>query len=490
MEGGEALVFTNLGCPACHRAKAALKQNGVVYREIDISEDAKAQEVVRDVTGRRSVPVIFINGKYIGGAEELEEAVTSRELVNIVEGQPAILPRMIRGLIANRTGTAPRTSPVHTEKTGVQTPDNRTTGHGEDKSVLEELAWRMVDRKEGLRRSGAFSGAEACAWLVKNCEDVHNQLDLAIRKGRELQGAHLLCHVTFSEPFSASAEEFFRLTTQDDEPAISRALNARRTWVKPTRAASKVIAELRKMVLALHVEAISADGRSVNYTALSTSNSFKKYVKAAEELQRVDLFSLNREEKMAFFINAYNTLVIHAMVESGPPKSVFKRMGFYKGMKYYIGGNDFSLDDIEHGVLRGNRAPPSSFIKNPVFGSTDPRRFHAIVPLEPRIHFALVCGAKSCPPIKMYTPENLDDGLQVATISFCEGEVKLNLERRTVTLSRIFDWYKDDFGETPKERLAFISTFLSKQKQNDLKELIQGGNFKISYSDYNWSLND
>lgn len=78
-------------------------------------------------------------------------------------------------------------------------------------------------------------------------------------------------------------------------------------------------------------------------------------------------------------------------------------------------------DDIEHGILRSNAIAPASigallklpFLARPQFKKGDPRREYVVSPVDPRIHFALVCGAKSCPPIKLYTPDNLDEGLQV-----------------------------------------------------------------------------
>ena len=61
-----------------------------------------------------------------------------------------------------------------------------------------------------------------------------------------------------------------------------------------------------------------------------------------------------------------------------------------------------------------------------------------MTPVDARIHFALVCGAKSCPPIKLYTPDTLEEGLAAAGEVFCASEVQVDVARRTVTLSKIF----------------------------------------------------
>lgn len=129
-------------------------------------------------------------------------------------------------------------------------------------------------------------------------------------------------------------------------------------------------------------------------------------------------------EKIAFFINVYNALIVHATVAHGVPANVVARLKFFRKANYVIGGSSFSADDMEHGVLRSNAVAPSSlgsllgikFLQKNQFPAGDPREQLSVSPLDPRIHFALVCGAKSCPPIKLYTPDNLDEGLQVLTI--------------------------------------------------------------------------
>jgi Protein of unknown function, DUF547 len=125
-------------------------------------------------------------------------------------------------------------------------------------------------------------------------------------------------------------------------------------------------------------------------------------------------------ERVAFFINIYNALIIHGTCAFGSPASLLKRLTFFGDVKYRIGADTYSADDIEHGVLRGNAASPASLgsllnigpLKKPQFRDRDLRRAQCVEPIDPRIHFALVCGAKSCPPIKLYTPDNLHEGLQ------------------------------------------------------------------------------
>jgi hypothetical protein len=126
-------------------------------------------------------------------------------------------------------------------------------------------------------------------------------------------------------------------------------------------------------------------------------------------------------ERIAFFINTYNALIVHGTVVHGTPSNLLKRLKFFGSCIYSIGGVNYSADDIEHGILRANATSPASvgallglpILKKPQFRDGDPRRSVVVDPMDPRIHFALVCGAQSCPPIKLYTPDNLEQGLQV-----------------------------------------------------------------------------
>lgn len=126
---------------------------------------------------------------------------------------------------------------------------------------------------------------------------------------------------------------------------------------------------------------------------------------------------MDEKDLKCLLLNLYNIMVIHGTVHYGQPTTQLERHSFfggktpkflrltYLGVMYNIGGYDYSLNQIEHGMLRGNQKPPYNLFRT--FGERDPR-IKLCLKLDPRIHFALVCGAKSCPPIRIYTPENLE----------------------------------------------------------------------------------
>ena len=111
-------------------------------------------------------------------------------------------------------------------------------------------------------------------------------------------------------------------------------------------------------------------------------------------------------------------------------------------MAYDIGGQCFSLNDIENGILRGNKGSMATLYMTP-FGKGDPRIVHALPEAEPKIHFALNCGAKSCPPIKTFKPDGIDAQLKTATDSYLENDDAVTLEpdKGVIYLSMLFKWY-------------------------------------------------
>eukprot|EP00186_Timspurckia_oligopyrenoides_P004184 CAMPEP_0182446372 /NCGR_PEP_ID=MMETSP1172-20130603/4158_1 /TAXON_ID=708627 /ORGANISM="Timspurckia oligopyrenoides, Strain CCMP3278" /LENGTH=310 /DNA_ID=CAMNT_0024642289 /DNA_START=234 /DNA_END=1166 /DNA_ORIENTATION=- len=261
-----------------------------------------------------------------------------------------------------------------------------------------------------------------------------------------------------------------------------------------------VAKDLRSRIMTMYGMFLSEDGSSVNYAALKKSPEFEDYCEVAAHLSECDPSSMNRSEKLAFFLNVYNSLLIHAMaVVEKPPSSVLARLVFYSSAKYSIGGLIYSLNDIENGILRGNRKPPAPLSPKP-FKKGDPRlRVVVPDPVDERIHFALNCGAKSCPPIRFFTTENVDITLANAAASFVrdESNVRIVESECVVELSSIFDWYRVDFcGSSGSDSalLQKIAQYLEGRDDrlsNELRsKLLKMPNAKVRFAAYDWSLNE
>ncbi|XP_041367842.1 uncharacterized protein LOC121382326 [Gigantopelta aegis] len=257
-------------------------------------------------------------------------------------------------------------------------------------------------------------------------------------------------------------------------------------------AACELSKKLQKIMLRLKGEFMSEDGKKINYNRIKGSPLFAEYKQEAKQLQNVDLESLSELEKKVFFINTYNALTIHGLAEQQTiPDSVLRIQQFWKTTGYNIGGHVFTLDDIEHGILRSNRGHPASI--QPQFPPKDPRLKFIVKQIDPRIHFALVCGAKSCPAINVYTTENIENALMDATKNFCKQEVSMFTETEEIWLSKLFQWYRQDFGETDVHVVRWTIPYLEPNIQDRaeilLMKLTTQGTVSINYNYYDWALN-
>jgi hypothetical protein len=226
----------------------------------------------------------------------------------------------------------------------------------------------------------------------------------------------------------------------------------------------------------------------VAYERMRDLEAYEDYVELSYALKKMDLNELAaREEQLAFWINLYNVIVIHGVIALGITDSVKEVRNFFRRIQYQIGDMVFTPDDVEHGILRGNSRPPNSLFR--LFTEKDRRLTFAVEPIDPRIHFALVCASSSCPPIEVYTPENLEKELTIAGETFLNaGGIRVHREENRVSLSRIFKWYGGDFGRTLPERLKFIAAYLYNHEERRFLEE-EAGHVRVGYQDYDWRLN-
>lgn len=234
----------------------------------------------------------------------------------------------------------------------------------------------------------------------------------------------------------------------------------------------------------------SVSGRCVDYGRLQRSDAYEAYrSQYSPQLRALDPALLDtRGERLAFWINLYNALTINASIAFDVRTSVTEgRMGlmsFFRRAAYNVGGYRISLEDIEHGILRGNRGHP--YMPGPQFGPADPRQEWVLHPLDARVHFALNCASRSCPPIRVYEGTLIDQQFDMAARNFVASEVEVNQTSHEVRLSRIFRWYSGDFGGR-EGVLDFVIDYLPVEERHWLQ--CNRSQIKLRYLPYDWSLN-
>jgi thiol-disulfide isomerase/thioredoxin len=181
------------------------------------------------------------------------------------------------------------------------------------------------------------------------------------------------------------------------------------------------------------------------------------------------------DDKKAFWINLYNAYTNSSLHKN--PEQYKSRSQFFKNKNIIVAGKTFSLDKIEHGILRRSKIKWSLGYLNKLFPSKTEKQLR-VHTLDYRIHFALNCGAKSCPPIAFYNPEMLNNQLDLATTAYLSGEVNYNKDKNVVVMPALLNWFRRDFGGKKK------MIDLLKAKQLLAAELDP----KIKFKKYDWTL--
>ena len=250
-------------------------------------------------------------------------------------------------------------------------------------------------------------------------------------------------------------------------------------------------ADLKRILDSIKIAAIDDRGAHVDYAALRESTSYQDYRRTdSPRLKGFDPAGLgSRYEQLAFWINLYNALVMDAIIALGIQRNVTEgRLGlltFFRRAAYDVGGFRISLEEIEHGVLRGNKGNP--YIPGRQFTSRDPRLGWVIWPPEPRIHFALNCASRSCPPIQVYSAEHLEAQLDMAARNFVDANVRLDQNKQSLTVSSIFQWFKGDFGGQAGV-VSFLINYLPRDRRQEWLTTHQD-EIQLRYEPYNWGLN-
>jgi len=233
------------------------------------------------------------------------------------------------------------------------------------------------------------------------------------------------------------------------------------------------------------------DAGMVNYKKLKTEpQKLRTFVTELQHLDGKDFDKWSDNEKIAFWLNAYNALTLKAIIDNYPIKSSFFKSriypknsirqiaGVWDKITFKVMGQNLTLGHIEHKILRV--------------------KFD-----EPRIHMAMVCAAIGCPPLRNepYAGAKLDEQLGDQTRRFLADSAKFKIERadKRIYLSPIFKWFAADFikrygpqknfGRHNKEESAVLN-FIASYLGNVQKNYVLDGKFKIKYLKYDWSLNE
>jgi len=220
-------------------------------------------------------------------------------------------------------------------------------------------------------------------------------------------------------------------------------------------------------------------GSNVDYKNIQSKQSeLKSYLDKLSTIDQATFDTWSTDEQLAFLINAYNAWTIELILTQYPDLVSIKDLGSAlesPWQKEFIPllGQTLSLDNIEHDMIRGSG------------------RYN-----DPRIHFGVNCASIGCPALlnQAFIGETLDAQLDGATKAFLTDRSRNSFADDTVTVSNIFNWYRGDFeagwrdAEDLGEFLALYADSLGLDEEQ--AEALAAGDYDISFSEYDWRLND
>jgi len=200
----------------------------------------------------------------------------------------------------------------------------------------------------------------------------------------------------------------------------------------------------------------------VAYKKLAANKDDRRKLDAyLEKISKAEPKGKGRKAKLAFYINAYNAYVIDAVLDNSIPKSVMDVDGFFKKSNHGVEGKELTLDALEKKIIR------------PQFK-------------DARVHFVLVCAAKSCPRLrkKAMTEKNVNAQLRKAAVELVNRDTKL--VDGAVQTSQLFNWFAADFEHDEKSVREYLAKYARDEK---LGEALASPEVQIKFADYSWKLN-
>jgi len=306
--------------------------------------------------------------------------------------------------------------------------------------------------------------------------------------------------------------------------AAASATTIRHPFPLTVRPAPEFVSSFNDTFGAICANVLLRGGREVQYERLRTDPSWRVYLAHVAEAAHVtDWAALTPAARLSFLFNLYNGLVMHAKLVYGHAGTLASRGSFFNTAAYVLGGVRYSLVELEHGLLRRKAAadkPSSAAPPSPLIVDT----------VEPRMHFALNCGARSCPPVRAYLADGLEAQLAAAAADFIDYTLEVGGgatgkaapppagpdqaggsdgstssaavsqasaaggggsggRATVVSLSRLFRWFRRDFigGGGDADLLAWITARAGPKAAARLAAA--GSAPKLSYQKYDWQDN-
>eukprot|EP00923_Selenidium_pygospionis_P033165 GHVN01058233.1.p1 GENE.GHVN01058233.1~~GHVN01058233.1.p1 ORF type:complete len:517 (-),score=51.22 GHVN01058233.1:2114-3664(-) len=460
-------LFTTTACRHCNASKALLTQMKIPFAEINIQKYPEKRKDMCQVAERMDVPQIFLGNRHIGGNAELQNHHSSGTLPQMIEAYISAAESPLDPLLV-----PPSYQPKEPPPLPASYLDSEmiTWPNGEEHSIRDtvHLLVETLDVKTRYYHmrnyKSCFVGSDFVAVMTERFSVGREKAKLF---GDELFNKDVFHHVCNEHTFEDDYL-FYRLQLHESPYVLNKTVK----WNAPPRTSPhELVTSLMNQMDSIKGKHTGSNGR-VDYKKIGQSTEFANLLMDLAELQNVDprgeplpdggpSEEWETQSCLAVLINLYNLMIPVALAKVGPATSLISRIQFFQRVSLELNGSVNNLWEIESG-MRGISNPKSS-IWNPLASTVALPKHLTFEQCEPRVHFALNCGALSCPPVKLYTPYGIKEELRIVSFAFCDNQanVEINQKSNSVACSKIFSWYLGDFGGSTESMLQYLRIFLS-----------------------------
>uniref|UniRef100_A0A915CNV7 DUF547 domain-containing protein n=1 Tax=Ditylenchus dipsaci TaxID=166011 RepID=A0A915CNV7_9BILA len=343
-----------------------------------------------------------------------------------------------------------------------------------------------IGRSKILKNS--FKGEDFVQWIMQKRK---------LRRGEALSAGQKVVERYFSTDSinsNFSSDRYYQLPEEDQSLPLNASthVSSKNSCRRPTSSSvSEFNATLCTIIQPIFDQILSENRRCIYYDLLEENQGFQEYLFFIRNAAYLDVERASSLEKLAWFVNLHNMMVLHIIYKYGLATNIWQRRKYQNSLYYQIGKYTYSLQSIFNGILRGNKKG-MDMLWEP-FGAEDPRKEFSIKDGEPLVHFAINNCAQSCPPLKAYSTEKVFNEMKDNARNCIQSEDFLQIDRKKklIALARLFKWYAWDFGNSQEDIIQWICDLFPDKLEckKSLMDMFLDGQYSISYLSTNSETN-
>jgi len=491
--------------------RSILNQYSIPFQEINLDNFPGRRLDMINLTNNLTTPQVFFNEKHIGGAKALISLLKSYDQeAEMISDFPSVKERVVMEVLKGEMSPSEeiilripnakfiKSHPSqHFERTKVHDIVHISQGRQSTVGVITRELMKWLPRYKTNRFIASLSCGKSrkllpgCKNYFRGGDVIHAfknhykfpSIDTAVKFGQKVLRLGILHRAERNHIASNIFDKngYFHLQSLSHSSTI---LNVFRIWTSesgfdelyPDPKPFLTVSQLFQQISCIITSATNETG-SVDYDGVRNNSEFRHFEESVCQLQLIELHDMNEEERKTFFINIYNIMMMHGLVKLHP-KEVNSH--FMANVSYKIGGFLFSLNDIYHGILRGNSAHPNLNIK--MLQKVDPRDLFSLRQVDPRVHFALHNNVENQTSAILYHKETIEEELCLTAKLFFESNERVYISDNEIVLPTIMSTYISDFTVTrePRDLLLTILKYLSKGRRVLLRKVLQKGKENVT----------